>query len=282
MCGETIYDPPTPPPPTKASILYLDDRPVVGLVEQLDDGGDAVVFPHSILRHFSLLVPGGQVAQSANSRFAHILFLAGAQYGVDQRLYAVALDDQGFIVGVVAREVGQDSCGAGQHVDVVRTEQAHQHLQQTVHPLLETARQEFRKVPHRFTSEKITQVCLVLWTQTSLVAASDKFLRVHRQFSISRWLEPVRCLPRACIPPAGNRELRPLRRSTTSLRLHCPVSSHGVGTPSEEPPAHRQNTGLRTGLDNGRFVAGTHREDFEHTACGPQQLLVAVVSHDVD
>lgn len=37
-----------------------------------------------------------------------------------------------------------------------------------------------------------------------------------------------------------------------------------------------------TGLYNGRFVAGTHREDFEHAACGPQQLLVAVVSHDVN
>lgn len=39
---------------------------------------------------------------------------------------------------------------------------------------------------------------------------------------------------------------------------------------------------LHTSLYNGRFVAGTHREDFENTACGPQQLLIVVVSHDVN
>ncbi|KAG7223822.1 hypothetical protein INR49_026505 [Caranx melampygus] len=33
-----------------------DNKPVVGLVEQLDDGGDAIVCPHGILCHFSLLV----------------------------------------------------------------------------------------------------------------------------------------------------------------------------------------------------------------------------------
>lgn len=37
-----------------------------------------------------------------------------------------------------------------------------------------------------------------------------------------------------------------------------------------------------TSLYNGGFVAGAHREDFEHTACGPQQLLVVVVSHDMN
>lgn len=36
---------------------------------------------------------------------------------------------------------------------------------------------------------------------TCFVAASDRFLRVHRQFCCKRWLEPCRCLPRACIPP---------------------------------------------------------------------------------
>lgn len=44
---------------------------------------------------------------------------------------------------------------------------------------------------------------------------------------------------------------------------------------------HRKHI-LHTSLNNGRFVAGAHREHFEHTACGPQQLLVAVVSHDVN
>lgn len=45
--------------------------------------------------------------------------------------------------------------------------------------------------------------------------------------------------------------------------------------------AHRQHV-LHTSLYNGRFVAWAHREDFENTACGPQQLLIAVVPHDVN
>lgn len=36
---------------------------------------------------------------------------------------------------------------------------------------------------------------------TCLVAASDKFLRVQRQFWTSLWLGSVRWRPRACIPP---------------------------------------------------------------------------------
>lgn len=36
---------------------------------------------------------------------------------------------------------------------------------------------------------------------TCLVAASDKFLRVQRQFWTSLWLGSVRWSPRACIPP---------------------------------------------------------------------------------
>ncbi len=45
--------------------------------------------------------------------------------------------------------------------------------------------------------------------------------------------------------------------------------------------SHRKHI-LHTSLYNGGFVAGAHREDFEHTACGPQQLLIVVVSHDVN
>lgn len=59
-----------------------------------------------------------------------------------------------------------------------------------------------------------------LWTQTSLVAASDRFLSVHRQFCIRRWLEPVRCWPRACIPPAGNREVRLLSSQQHLISCH--------------------------------------------------------------
>lgn len=39
---------------------------------------------------------------------------------------------------------------------------------------------------------------------------------------------------------------------------------------------------LHTSLYNGGFVAGAHREDFEHTARCPKQLLIVVVSHDVN
>lgn len=38
---------------------------------------------------------------------------------------------------------------------------------------------------------------------TCLVATSERFRRVHRQFWTSLGLELVRCLPNACMPPAG-------------------------------------------------------------------------------
>ena len=37
-----------------------------------------------------------------------------------------------------------------------------------------------------------------------------------------------------------------------------------------------------TSIHDGRFVAGADREHFEHAAGGPQELLIAVVPHDVD
>ncbi|TNN71254.1 hypothetical protein EYF80_018602 [Liparis tanakae] len=190
--------------------LYLDDGPVVRLVEQLDDGGDAVVSPHGILSHLGLLVARRQVAQGAHGRLRHVLLLAGAQDGVDERLHAVALGDQGFVVGVVAREIRQDAGGAGEHVEVVGAEQAHQHLQEAVHALLGTrgdgqeggSEEEGRADCEQRARRERTRE----WPRTCLVAASDRFLRVHRQFCIRRGVEPERCLPRACIPPAERRQ----------------------------------------------------------------------------
>ena len=46
--------------------------------------------------------------------------------------------------------------------------------------------------------QKLPQGAVII---TCLVAASDKFLRVQRQFWTSLWLGSVRCSPRACIPP---------------------------------------------------------------------------------
>lgn len=44
---------------------------------------------------------------------------------------------------------------------------------------------------------------------TCLVATSERFLRVHRQFCTSLGLELVRCFPRACMPPVvGGRKKR--------------------------------------------------------------------------
>ena len=37
-----------------------------------------------------------------------------------------------------------------------------------------------------------------------------------------------------------------------------------------------------TSLHNGRLVAGTHGQHFEHAAGGPEQLLITVVTHDLD
>ena len=44
-------------------------------------------------------------------------------------------------------------------------------------------------------------------------------------------------------------------------------------------PSH---TRTPTGLHNGGLVAGTDGEHLEHSAGGPQQLLVVVVPHDED
>lgn len=45
---------------------YLNQWPLVGLVEQLDDGRDAIVETHGVLGHLSLRVAAGEVAQGAD------------------------------------------------------------------------------------------------------------------------------------------------------------------------------------------------------------------------
>lgn len=57
-----------------------------------------------------------------------------------ERLDAIALGDQGFIMCIVACEIRKDAGGTSKHVDVIGTEEADQHLQQVVQTLLETKR----------------------------------------------------------------------------------------------------------------------------------------------
>lgn len=72
------------------------------------------------------------------------------------------------------------------------------------------------------------------------------------------------------------------------MRCHYPQLRYQIPSAPVRPQVFacvekkKKRSLLHTSLHNGRFVAGAHREDFEHTACGPQQLLIAVVSHDVN
>lgn len=52
---------------------------------------------------------------------------------------------------------------------------------------------------------------------TCLVATSERFRRVQRQFWTSLGLELVRCLPNACMPPAREGDTSPRQRPDTKL-----------------------------------------------------------------
>ena len=57
---------------------------------------------------------------------------------------------------------------------------------------------------------------------TCLVAASDKFLRVQRQFWTSLWLGSVRWRPSACMPPEESQTEVDVIRGTQKY-FHCPI-----------------------------------------------------------
>lgn len=83
--------------PSTASLRassHLDDRPVVWLAQQLDDGWDAVVQPHGVLGQFSILVARREVAQGAHGRLSNVLLLPSAEHCVDQGLHPPILSDQ--------------------------------------------------------------------------------------------------------------------------------------------------------------------------------------------
>ncbi len=102
------------------------------------------------------------------------------------------------------------------------------------------------------------------WISTCLVAASERFLKVHKQFCTSRWLGSVRWRPSACMPPEQQRF-----HGQTILNLQLP------------PYTQLKVNGL-TSLNDGRFVTGANWQHFEHSTGGPQQFLIRVGPHDVD
>lgn len=113
------------------------------------------------------------------------------------------LADHHLVLVVVASQVGQDAGGARHHVDVVTAKQLDQSSQQPLHSLLQ------REQKSCFLITAIQQLLSPSEAVvTCLVAASDKFLRVHRQFWTSLWLGSVRWSPSACMPPAEIKNTR--------------------------------------------------------------------------
>lgn len=105
-------------------------------MQQLDHHRQAVVKPHSILGHLSILVAAGEVAQGADGRLSDVLAVSGTQHGTDQRLNPPNLTHHHLVLVVVAGEVGQYAGSTRHHVDVIRAQELDQGPQQTFHTLL--------------------------------------------------------------------------------------------------------------------------------------------------
>lgn len=106
------------------------------LVEQFDDGRDAVVCAHSVLRQLGVLVAAGEVAQGAGGGLGHVLLISSTQQRVDQGLHAVVLAYKHLVTGIVARQIRQRSRDASQHVHVFCGEEPDQDLQQPFQAIL--------------------------------------------------------------------------------------------------------------------------------------------------
>lgn len=107
------------------------------LVEQLDDGRDAVVDAHCVLRELGVLVAAGEVAQGAGGRLGYVLFISGTQERVDQSLHAVVLAYKRLVPSVIAGQIRQGARDAGEHVHVICGEEADQNLQQPLQAVLQ-------------------------------------------------------------------------------------------------------------------------------------------------
>lgn len=115
---------------------YLDQWPLVWLVEQFHNGRDSIVEAHRVLGHLSLGVTAGKVAQGTDSGLCDVIFVSGSQDGVDERLHATVLCHQRLVFAVVAGQVGEGARGTGEDVDVIYTQLVDQDLQHTLQALL--------------------------------------------------------------------------------------------------------------------------------------------------
>lgn len=88
------------------------------------------------------------------------------------------------------------------------------------------------------------------------------------------------CLSGVCPRPASH-----LGQGTGARQPQgTPLTKPGGWTrPGPQPswPRGPSSQATLTGLHNGRLIAGTHGQHFEHTAGGPKQLLITVVTHDL-
>lgn len=77
-----------------AASPYLYYRPVVRLPQQLNDSRNPIVQSHSILGQLCVLVPGGEVAQSADCWLSNILLLPSTKHSMNQCLHTTILSHQ--------------------------------------------------------------------------------------------------------------------------------------------------------------------------------------------
>ena len=115
----------------------LDERPATGWVQQLDQHWEAVVQSHGVLRHLGVGVATGQVSERADGRLGDVLAVARLHDGAHERLDAAHLTHRLLVLGVVARQVGQDARRTRHDVDVIRRQQLHERAQQWLDTLLQ-------------------------------------------------------------------------------------------------------------------------------------------------
>lgn len=99
--------------------LYLDQWPLVGLIKQLNNGRNSIVKPHRVLCHFSLWMPTGEVPQSTHSWLSDVFFVSSSENSVYEGFNSIRLSYQGFILAVVASQIGECTSGTGQHIDII-------------------------------------------------------------------------------------------------------------------------------------------------------------------
>lgn len=117
---------------------------------------------------------------------------------------------------VVAGQVGENASCTGHHIDVITAEELNQSPEETLHPLLQwwssQSRSRYQKFKKKASFQQVFESFMKKWdvpfiVLTCLVAASERFLRVQRQFWTRRWLGSVRWSPKACMPPTQANDL---------------------------------------------------------------------------